>query len=1592
MCLAYPAIAAGPSADVQHALGQVVIETGDVYSRLSMDGTRASKTPGAPALPVEYRRFVIPSDARVADLAVSFEELELPGSYRVAPAQPEVPAGETPRWVGEDASIYGSDRPYPPARVEYLGDGFLGGFRIATVAVHPLQYTPGSGRLVLATSVSVELELEPDTDRSRPRHRMTANSSELYRSLVESLVENPRDVTGKLSGVDVVDEAGEDGFLPRYTPSLEGSPVEYVIITSDAFEPYFQPLADWKTKKGVPTVIRTVSWIEANYPGGTDTAERIRFFIQDAYESWGTTFVLIGGDTNIVPIKYTWSLYYDGWEVSTDLYYSDLDGNWDLDGDSDFGEAYAGVTSPGDSIDLYPDVFVGRAPAASAVEAETFVTKILDYEKSPDPIFAERSLYMAEVLFPYDWDPGQLTITDGAEHIVEPVLPLIPPEVHVVRLYQNYLQYPGSYPLTRESAIDSLNAGYNIAAHVGHGNKDIIRCSKNNYITVQDVDALASGPGKSGLLWMLNCTSTKIEEDCIAEHFMNNPSGGSAFLFGPTRFCFPTTLKEYFYEWHRLLYSGVERTGVVCAMCKIPFIAQSSYDNTDRWTQMSYLLLGDPESRLWTKRPVALSAIHDSSAPLGPTDLTMTVVDPAAVDSVYVCVAKSGEVYATGYTDASGQVVLSFTPKTTGTLTITVTARNHYPYEDTIEVTSSSGAHLTLRSVGVDDDAAGGSDGNGNGRAEAGETVEFDITMGNGGPTDAAGVTATLSTTDAFVTLVDDAESLGIIGASGQVAYDAAFAVSIADSCPNRHDVEFTLQFDEPSRGSWTDYYTLRVLRPILTQLHNDYDDGDDGVPDVGETVTLIIDILNEGNGDADIVSGELSYPSGAVTITDSVDTWGDIAEGAAVSGQTGFVFTVNSAMTEEFELVLTDEDGKTWTHGFDSVAPAMPIELDGRVKATTVYLMWDPVTDPDLWGYNVYRTDIPMGPFEQVNSAVVERISYYEDAGLDENQVYYYCATAIDSSGNEGPGSATLEISTNPPALAGWPLMGGEAMYGSPAAADVDLDGDLEVLVGSGEIYAWHHTGVEVLDGDGDPRTEGVLAADGTGGYRSSIAIGQLDSDPYLEIVAAAWGDVGAVGDPTYEVWAWNAEDGTPLGGNWPATMSKFCWATPTLADLDHDGLDEVVVSCANGYLYVLRPDGSGFLNPDGTFAALGANYNYGSAAVADLDGDHDLEIIAPSRSDFVYAFNPDGSALAGWPVGLGGDARASVALGDVDNDGLIEVVAASNNDRVWLLSGDGQAFPSWPVSCVQDDDFAPSPTLADLDGDGDLEILMASSDSKVHAWKWEGTVYPGWPQTMLDPAPPSADKRSSVSVGNIDDDPAVEIVVGAANGKVYAFDTDGTLLAGWPIQTDAEVFSSPTLADLDGDGDVEVVVSGMDGLVYAWDSEGDYADGDGIEWGTFRHDNRRTGFFDYELEVGVPGGESWPVTASKLDQNVPNPFNPVTTIAYTVPDGGADIDLAVFSVAGVRVTTLVSGRVVGGRSSVVWDGTDSGGEAVASGVYLVRLATENATLTRKVGTAQVTAARVSDLTLRGPSPVTRATESRRRGDTGLGPVGSHR
>jgi len=102
------------------------------------------------------------------------------------------------------------------------------------------------------------------------------------------------------------------------------------------------------------------------------------------------------------------------------------------------------------------------------------------------------------------------------------------------------------------------------------------------------------------------------------------------------------------------------------------------------------------------------------------------------------------------------------------------------------------------------------------------------------------------------------------------------------------------------------------------------------------------------------------------------------------------------------------------------------------------------------------------------------------------------------------------------------------------------------------------------------------------------------------------------------------------------------------------------------------------------------------------------------------------------------------------------------------------------------------------------------------------------------------------------------------------------------------------------------------------------------------------------YGVSTAV-GDEPAAPSALALGDCYPNPFNPLTRIAFTVPRA-SDVDLAVYDVSGRRVATLVHGPVAAGRHEVVWQGRDDHGGVAASGVYFSRLSCDGALLTRKM------------------------------------------
>jgi len=114
-----------------------------------------------------------------------------------------------------------------------------------------------------------------------------------------------------------------------------------------------------------------------------------------------------------------------------------------------------------------------------------------------------------------------------------------------------------------------------------------------------------------------------------------------------------------------------------------------------------------------------------------------------------------------------------------------------------------------------------------------------------------------------------------------------------------------------------------------------------------------------------------------------------------------------------------------------------------------------------------------------------------------------------------------------------------------------------------------------------------------------------------------------------------------------------------------------------------------------------------------------------------------------------------------------------------------------------------------------------------------------------------------------------------------------------------------------------------------------------------TIPHDDiRRIEFINVLTGTQDPAGASRPF---RLLQNYPNPFNPSTTIEYEIPDA-ADVELRIFDLKGALIRELLHETQAAGRHQAIWDGMDSKGARVASGVYLYAVACGGSTLTQQL------------------------------------------
>ena len=245
-----------------------------------------------------------------------------------------------------------------------------------------------------------------------------------------------------------------------------------------------------------------------------------------------------------------------------------------------------------------------------------------------------------------------------------------------------------------------------------------------------------------------------------------------------------------------------------------------------------------------------------------------------------------------------------------------------------VSITDPGSPILEYANHAIDDDNSGSSNGDGDGIAEAGETIEIPLQIHNTGVLIATSISVIISTEDTDIVINDPFEYYPDI-APGAVAWcDNDFDIEINTNCPDK-DVVLNIEI-ESNQGIWFDSFVVHISEQGMPQLafeeftidddnSNNSSGNNNGLAEPGEHIELPVLIQNIGEGNAHNVSAVLSTNDPLIDVSDANENYGTINAGASDWSNNEFDFYVLSSCPEKdviFTLSISSDEG-VWTSNF---------------------------------------------------------------------------------------------------------------------------------------------------------------------------------------------------------------------------------------------------------------------------------------------------------------------------------------------------------------------------------------------------------------------------------------------------------------------------------------------------------------------------------------------------------------------------------------------------------------------------------------------------------------------------------------------------
>jgi hypothetical protein len=459
---------------------------------------------GKPMLPSYVQTFYYPFGTTISGVSVTPSQVHIQSvSKDVEPTPRMVSMDQQAKTSVVDSVSYGAET-YPSAWFTYdVGCGLHNGVLsiIVSVEVFPVKYHPADKTLQYADEASIVVDYE-----SSP--------------------------------------------TPAFAPLTS---YQFVVIGPSEYSSQVSPLITHKISRGITSTFVSLTDIynSVYFPvNGRDNQEKIKYFIKDAIESWGTTAVLLVGGASKVPTRDTHVYIADDPEYGdevfvSDLYYADIYNktsafsSWDTNANNLFGEFnWNGQT---DAVDLHPDVYLARWPAISGAQVTACVNKVVGYETTPG---YQQSWFQNLVVIGGDSfeDTGGVNEGEyGNQKVADLMTGFIPNKI-----WASNGKLSSLVPTGVSNIKTAINTGAGFVDFNGHGNTNVWAShphgdfytwipTPTGRISSNDISTLSNG-NKLPIITVDACSTAKFAEDTNSYNwaFMYNTNGGAIATFGCT--------------------------------------------------------------------------------------------------------------------------------------------------------------------------------------------------------------------------------------------------------------------------------------------------------------------------------------------------------------------------------------------------------------------------------------------------------------------------------------------------------------------------------------------------------------------------------------------------------------------------------------------------------------------------------------------------------------------------------------------------------------------------------------------------------------------------------------------------------------------------------------------------------------------------------------------------------------------------------------------------------------------------------------------------------------------------------------------------